>query len=190
MTRRLTVICQGFLGAICLGCLDSEYCPSADRCLSLNTYFKSVVNGRPAALAVQHTDCQFPDDVDPSIGPNKEIEIGCKSSFPANVFGGINLTHLLGSGHAWKLRYGANILTASSYHVFSPRTPPYKSLLDLDKKIRSFPLPSHLRSPVRSTDTSRSWNQDPSRAMQQYCAICLRESSTPFSHELFPGSWH
>ncbi|RXW14682.1 hypothetical protein EST38_g11178 [Candolleomyces aberdarensis] len=124
----------------------------------------SVVNGRPAALAVQHTDCQFPDDVDPSIGPNKEIEIGW---------------------HAWKLRYGANILTASSYHVFSPRTPPYKTLLDLDKKIRSFPLPSHLRSPVRNTDTTRSWNQEPSRAMQQYCAICLRESNLLYIHRSY-----
>ncbi|TFK17318.1 hypothetical protein FA15DRAFT_337891, partial [Coprinopsis marcescibilis] len=91
-----------------------------------------VVNGRPAALAVQHTDCQFPDDLEAAILPGKERDLGW---------------------HAWKLRYAANVITASSFHVFNPRTPPYEALLDLDKKIRAFPLPAHLRSPVRNSDT-------------------------------------
>jgi hypothetical protein len=77
----------------------------------------------------------------------------------------------------WKIKYSASVLAASHAFIFTPRTPPYKSLLELDKKIRSFPVPNHLRSPVRNNDTTRSWNVDPSRAMTQYLAVCLRESS-------------
>ncbi|KAF6761455.1 hypothetical protein DFP72DRAFT_987681 [Ephemerocybe angulata] len=139
----------------------------------------SVVNGRPAALAAQHTDCQFPEDLEPHIGPNKEMEIGY-SHCPIGL-----TTYKRLIGHAWKIRYSANILTASYYHVFSPRTPPYKSLLDLDKKIRAFPIPNHLRSPVRITDTTRSWNSSAPRAMQQYCTICLRESNLLYIHRSY-----
>ncbi|KAG2011562.1 hypothetical protein CC2G_011664 [Coprinopsis cinerea AmutBmut pab1-1] len=124
-----------------------------------------VVNGRPAALAVQHTDCQFPDDLEAVPLPNGQDK---------------DL-----SWHAWKLRYAANILTASSYHVFNPRTPPYEQLLELDKKIRAFPLPAHLRSPVKNSDAGRSWSPDPSKAMQQYCAICTRESNLLYIHRSY-----
>jgi hypothetical protein len=87
-------------------------------------------------------------------------------------------------GHAWKVRYAATCLTASAHHVFSPRTPPYTALLEIDKKIRKFAMPSHLRSPTRNSETGRSWSTDPSRAMQQYCALCLRESSSLFRSPL------
>lgn len=123
----------------------------------------SLVNGRPCALAVQYTDCQFPEDIDPQVGPDGTTEIGW---------------------HAWKFRYTASILTASTYHVFNPKTPPYKALLELDKKIRTFPQPNYLRSP-HGRDTTRSWNPDPSRAMMQYCAICLRESNLLYIHRSY-----
>ncbi|KAH6916233.1 fungal-specific transcription factor domain-containing protein, partial [Coprinopsis sp. MPI-PUGE-AT-0042] len=125
----------------------------------------SVVNGRPAALAVQNTDCQFPDDLEAVAVPGKEPDLGW---------------------HAWKLRYAANIMTASSYHVFNPRTPPYESLLDLDKKIRAFPLPAHLRSPMgRNPEGGRAWSPDPSKALQQYTALCTRESNLLYIHRSY-----
>lgn len=126
----------------------------------------SVVNGRPAALAVQHTDCEFPDDLEPVIVPGKEPEL---------------------SWHAWKLRYAAEIITASSFHVFNPRTPPYEALLELDKKIRAFPLPSHLHSPIgtKHIDPGTQWHPDPSKAMQQYSAVCTRESNLLYIHRSY-----
>ncbi|KIK09061.1 hypothetical protein K443DRAFT_672096 [Laccaria amethystina LaAM-08-1] len=126
--------------------------------------WSGVVNGRPAALMIQHTDCQFPDDLDSSIKPTGEVDFGW---------------------HAWKVRYAATCLTASAHHVFSPRTPPYTALLEIDKKIRKFAMPSHLRSPTRNSETGRSWSTDPSRAMQQYCALCLRESNLLYIHRSY-----
>ncbi|KAF9005897.1 fungal-specific transcription factor domain-containing protein [Cyathus striatus] len=124
----------------------------------------SVVNGRPAALMLQHTDCQFPDDLEPVIKPTGEVDL---------------------SWQAWKFRYSATCLTASAQHVFSTKAPPYLALLDLDKKIRKFPMPSHLRSPVRVSEAGRAWSGNPSKAMQQYCALCLRESNLLYIHRSY-----
>ncbi|TFK32802.1 fungal-specific transcription factor domain-containing protein [Crucibulum laeve] len=126
--------------------------------------WSGVVNGRPAALMIQHTDCQFPDDLDPAAKATGELDLGW---------------------HAWKFRYAATCLIASAQHVFSTKTPPYSALLDIDKRIRKFPMPSHLRSPVRVSEAGRSWSTDPSRAMQQYCALCLRESNLLYIHRSY-----
>ncbi|PFH46879.1 hypothetical protein AMATHDRAFT_68883 [Amanita thiersii Skay4041] len=124
----------------------------------------AVVNGRPPALMIQHTDCQFPDDLDSYARNDGETELGW---------------------HAWKFRYSATCLATSVQHIFSIRTPPYNALLDIDKMIRRFAMPSHLRSPSRTSDSSRSWSMDSSCAMQQYCALCLRESNLLYIHRSY-----
>ena len=60
--------------------------------------------------------------------------------------------------------------------AFSVHRTSYSSLLELDKRIRSFPLPAHLLSPVHETG-GRDWDADPSCAMQQFFPVCERESS-------------
>ena len=82
-----------------------------------------------------------------------------------------------GIGHAWKFRYSACCLSITIQHIFSTNVPRYAVVLELDKKIRKFPLPSHLQSPLESSEIGRAWSLEASRAMQQYCAVCERESS-------------
>ena len=79
--------------------------------------------------------------------------------------------------HAYKVQQVTSVITASLRHIFSRWTPPYPALLDLDRKIPAFPVPSHLRSPIREDDTEKKWDEDGSKAMQQYCVVCTRESS-------------
>ncbi|KAF9457528.1 fungal-specific transcription factor domain-containing protein [Collybia nuda] len=125
----------------------------------------SLVNGRPAALMVQHSDCQFPEDLEPSLTKvSGEVELGF---------------------HAWKFRYAATCLSASVLHVFNTKPTPYSALLDIDKTIRKFPIPNHLRSPVRASEAGRSWSNDLSRAMQQYGALCVRESNLLYIHRSY-----
>ena len=81
--------------------------------------------------------------------------------------------------HSWKARYGAVILSASVQRAFAIHGSNYASLLELDKRIRTFPVPPHLQSPSESAEPGRGWNADPSRAMQQFCILCERESSEP-----------
>ncbi|KAG1746653.1 uncharacterized protein EDB91DRAFT_1118207 [Suillus paluster] len=121
----------------------------------------SIVNGRPPALSINHTDCWFPEDLDPVIKPSGAIEMGW---------------------HVWKFRYTASCLGISAQHVFSTRVSNYSALLELDRKIRKFILPSHLQSPMEASEAGRAWSPEAPRAMQQYCALCQREANLLYIH--------
>ncbi|THH13451.1 hypothetical protein EW146_g6764 [Bondarzewia mesenterica] len=113
--------------------------------------WSSVVSGRPPALNLGYTDCRFPDDVDPYVNTKGEIEM---------------------SWHGWKARYSAAVLSASVQRTFTIHGLNYASLLELDKRIRTFPVPPHLRCPSPNVEPGQGWNADPSRAMQQFCIVC------------------
>jgi hypothetical protein len=78
--------------------------------------------------------------------------------------------------HSWKFHYIAACLSVSVQRTHSVHRASYSSFLELDKRIRSFPVPSYLHSPVYGTER-RDWDATPSRAMQQYFAPCSVESS-------------
>ncbi|KAI0255861.1 fungal-specific transcription factor domain-containing protein, partial [Lactifluus subvellereus] len=119
----------------------------------------SVMHGRPPSLCLTHSDCRFPRDLDPYRLPSGNSELGF---------------------HSWKFRYSAVCLSVSVQHAFSVPRASYSSLLEIDKRIRSFPLPSHL-SPASETG-GQAWDANPSRAMQQFFALCERESNLMYIH--------
>ncbi|KAG1741151.1 hypothetical protein EDB19DRAFT_739063 [Suillus lakei] len=121
----------------------------------------SILNGRPPALSINHTDCWFPEDLDTTIKPSGAVEMGW---------------------HAWKFRYSASCLGISVQHVFNTRVPSYSALLELDRKIRKFNLPSHLQSPMEASEAGRAWSPEAPRAMQQYAALCQREANLLYIH--------
>ncbi|KAG2157850.1 uncharacterized protein EDB93DRAFT_1078285 [Suillus bovinus] len=121
----------------------------------------SIINGRPPALSINHTDCWFPEDLDPMIKPSGAIEMGW---------------------HAWKFRYSASCLGISVHHVFNTRVPSYSALLELDRKIRKFDLPSHLQSPMEASEVGRAWSPEAPKAMQQYAALCHKEANLMYIH--------
>lgn len=121
----------------------------------------SILNGRPPALSINHTDCWFPEDLDPTIKPSGAVEMGW---------------------HNWKVRYSASCLGISVQHVFNTRVPSYSALLELDRKIRKFNLPSHLQSPMEASEAGRAWSPEAPRAMQQYAALCYREANLMYIH--------
>ncbi|KAG1769517.1 hypothetical protein EV702DRAFT_1140943 [Suillus placidus] len=121
----------------------------------------SIINGRPPALSINHTDCWFPEDLDPTIKPSGAVEMGW---------------------HAWQSRYSASCLGISVQHVFNTRVPSYSALLELDRKIRKFNLPSHLQSPMEASEAGRAWSPEAPRAMQQYAALCQREANLMYIH--------
>ncbi|OJA10707.1 hypothetical protein AZE42_01058 [Rhizopogon vesiculosus] len=121
----------------------------------------SIANGRPPALSINHTDCWFPEDLDPVTKPSGAVEMGW---------------------HVWKFRYSASCLGISVQHVFHARVPSYSALLELDLKIRKFNLPSHLQSPMEASEAERAWSPEAPRAMQQYCALYDKEANLLYIH--------
>jgi hypothetical protein len=71
-------------------------------------------------------------------------------------------------------------LSQAIQHVFSTKVPEYTALLELDHRLRRFPVPSSLQSPTAGNGepmNGKAWASSPSRAMMQYCVLCTRESS-------------
>jgi hypothetical protein len=58
-------------------------------------------------------------------------------------------------------------MSLAAQHIFSSKKPTYAMLLDLDAKIRRFPIPRYLRCPLENPSTP--WSDDPRIAMQQFC---------------------
>ena len=82
---------------------------------------------------------------------------------------------LCDTDHGWKFRYSAACLAPTVKFCSSLKTPGYSQFLELDRRIRTFPLPNHLQSPL--DESPEGWADDPSLAMQQYGVVCERESS-------------
>lgn len=136
-----------------------------------------VIHGRPTTINLAHSDCRFPRDLDPHQLPSGNSELGCKRLLlvPIIIFFHV-LNPTFSSVHSWKFRYSAVCLSVSVQRAFSVYRESYSSLLELDERIRTFPIPSHLLSPAHETG-GRDWDANPSTAMRQFFAACERESS-------------
>ncbi|KAG6332653.1 hypothetical protein ID866_6438 [Astraeus odoratus] len=137
---------------------------------------QSIVNGRPPSLSINHTDCKFPDDTSIIMTHSGHAEMGCTTASFA-LFARQYLKCILLTGHNWKFRFSASCLSISVSHLFNTRPPNYQALLELDRKIRKFVVPSHLQSPTEASEVGRIWSMESSRAMQQYCSLCIQQSS-------------
>ncbi|KAL1700938.1 hypothetical protein EV121DRAFT_213170 [Schizophyllum commune] len=82
----------------------------------------SITNGRPPSLMLQQTDTRFPVEY----GPDEWD----KMSF-----------------HDWMQRFASCCLNSVVRYAFCTRGTTYKMLLELDRKIRTFPVPKALRPP-------------------------------------------
>lgn len=119
----------------------------------------SIVIGRPPALSINHSDCKFPEDNDIVITSSGNAEMGW---------------------YNWKFQYSASCLSACVSHAFNTRQPSYSAVLELDRKIRNVVVPSHLQA--GPSEVAYVWSSDSIKAMQQYCALLLRESNLLYLH--------
>ena len=141
-----------------------------------------ILYGRPPVFDLAHSDCRFPRDLEPHVLPSGNSELGCEHTafLESTVFRSLTFCFSFDLVHSWLFHYIAACLSVSVQRTHSVHRASYSSFLDLDKRIRSFPLPSHLHSPVYGTERG-DWDATPSRAMQQYFAPCSIESSELFS---------
>jgi hypothetical protein len=138
-----------------------------------------ILYGRPPVLDLAHSDCRFPRDLEPHVLPSGTSELGCEHTlFLQSVVFQVQVSHLFlfYLVHSWMHHYIAACLSVSVQRTHSVHRASYSSFIELDKRIRSFPLPSHLHSPVYGTER-RDWDVTPSRAMRQYFVPSSVESS-------------
>jgi hypothetical protein len=137
-------------------------------------YLQSILYGRPPFLDLAHSDCRFPRDLDPHPLPSGKSELGCEQSLSGADCFLVSDAFFPPLVHSWKAHYTAACLSVAVQRTSSVHRMSYSSLLDLDKRIRSFPLPSYLHSPMHG---GREWDATPCLALQQFFAGNQRESS-------------
>ncbi|THH33361.1 hypothetical protein EUX98_g851 [Antrodiella citrinella] len=123
--------------------------------------WNAFIMGRPPSIYLEDTACKFPDnDADPAISGN---ELGF---------------------HAWKYRYTAACLPWTLKHAFSPGSVSYEVLMELDRKIRTFVIPSKLQVSLQGGE-GLPWSSNARLAMQQCNCIFMKEANLLYLHRSF-----
>ncbi|KAH8104133.1 fungal-specific transcription factor domain-containing protein [Cristinia sonorae] len=123
--------------------------------------WNAFVMGRPPSIYLEDTDCKFPNHGHCSDSEVKELDF-----------------------HAWKYRYTAACLPWTLKHAFSPGSVSYDALMELDCKIRTFPIPSRLKVSLEGED-GHQWSADSRLAMQQCNTVFMKETNLLYLHRSF-----
>jgi len=118
--------------------------------------WNAFVMGRPPAMQLQHTDCKFPDN-DVTAPGQEPTALGF---------------------HAWTFRYTVACLPMTLKQAFSPHSVSYDALIQIDRKVRIYPVPAHLQVPAHGAPFSSHLGT----AMQQLNCLDLRELNLLYLH--------
>ncbi|KAJ7696746.1 fungal-specific transcription factor domain-containing protein [Mycena rosella] len=116
--------------------------------------------GRPPSMSTHYIDCAYPKDVNEVICPDNTKEM---------------------SYFLWTCNYSVLMHTVMS-SAFGAKVPAYTTILELDRKIRDFPMPPHLRPTCDQDETPRP---SPYRQMQRFLAISAKESTLLSLHRAY-----
>ncbi|KAF8557742.1 hypothetical protein OG21DRAFT_1475305 [Imleria badia] len=114
--------------------------------------------GRPPTFYLSHIDCKLPYP-DPS-----------DESF-----------------HAWKHRFTSECMSVVQDQAFGAKTPTYATVLQLDRKLRAFPVPPNLQvAGFGNSSPSESRHQESvTLTLQRHIVLALREMNLLYLHRSF-----
>ncbi|KAF9259356.1 hypothetical protein L218DRAFT_908477 [Marasmius fiardii PR-910] len=115
--------------------------------LFANDTWSSFAYGRPPNLSPAYIDCPLPKDPDEFVNAEGEREVGF---------------------HTWVWKYSA-FMHGIMEHAFACTIPTYAKVVELDRNIRDFPVPAHLR--LRCTPESRA-----ELVMQRWMVMCYKDT--------------
>lgn len=111
------------------------------------------MTGRPPLTTLKYEDCQIPEDIDGPVDANGVKQHGCEATrFLAKqaVETDFNLVW------TWAYRFSRDIVYKINDLVSSMEPLKYSDILDIDRQLREFEIPSHLRIP----DKGSNWEDD------------------------------
>ncbi|EJD07479.1 uncharacterized protein FOMMEDRAFT_115738 [Fomitiporia mediterranea MF3/22] len=130
----------------------------------LYTYdsWQCLTFGRPPSFSLPHVDCKFPHPVEDPTGER--------------------------SFDTWKHRFSADCMSVVHDQAFGAKAPSYQTILQLDRKLRAFPVPSVLQ--VAGFGNSDPGSEHPSvnslgLIMQRHIVLAIREMNLLYMHRGF-----
>ena len=134
--------------------------------------YQSFSFGRPPSLIPSFIDCGFPRDLDEYTNKDGGKEMGCKFHI-LSPYPHVTKSIYLPSVHTWTWQYTRllhNVMTSA----FGAKMPPYPAVLDLDRKIRDFPVPKYLQPICASIEDSPPRQE---LTMQRWIVLSSKEAS-------------
>ncbi|KAG7451871.1 uncharacterized protein BT62DRAFT_959771 [Guyanagaster necrorhizus] len=119
----------------------------------------SFLFGRPPSMSAQYIDCALPRDTDEIINADGQRETGF---------------------HSWIWQY-ATLMHSVMRAAFGVKVPAYSAILDLDRKIRDFPVPSRFHPCVNYGSESLR----PTHYMQRWMVLISKESVLLNLHRVY-----
>ncbi|KDR67949.1 hypothetical protein GALMADRAFT_161257 [Galerina marginata CBS 339.88] len=127
--------------------------------------WQSLTFGRPPSLSSAHVDSQLPHET------------------TKNEAGEVEMTFA-----AWKHRFSAQCLSIVHDEAFGTRTPNYKVIQELDRKVRNWYVPPSLQVPgfgAAKLVSSEVEQPTVQLTMQRYIAFAIREITLFYMHRGF-----
>ncbi|KXN89389.1 hypothetical protein AN958_05762 [Leucoagaricus sp. SymC.cos] len=126
--------------------------------------WQSLTYGRPPSFSSAHIDCKFPSETTTNVQGETEMSFA-----------------------AWKHRFSALCLSVVHDQAFGAKTPSYKAVTDLDKKVRNFYVPPSLQIPGFGGSKLGMEVEQPSveLTMQRYITFAIREITLFYMHRGF-----
>ncbi|KAF8074745.1 hypothetical protein FPV67DRAFT_1408589 [Lyophyllum atratum] len=123
--------------------------------------WQSLTFGRPPSLSTLHVDTKLPHET------------------MKNAAGDVEM-----SFSAWKHRFSSQCLSVVHDQAFGARTPNYKAIQDLDRKVRSYYVPPSLQVPGFGGAKIGAEPERPTveLTMQRYIAFAIKEITLFYMH--------
>ncbi|KAF8661278.1 hypothetical protein AX16_001379 [Volvariella volvacea WC 439] len=122
--------------------------------------WQSLTYGRPPSLSAAHIDGRMPHPTTKSPSGEEEMSFA-----------------------AWKHRFSHQCLSVVHDQAFGAKTPSYKTILELDRKVKNYYVPPSLRVPGFSGEHGVTVEQPTVQlTMQRYIAFAIKEISMFYMH--------
>lgn len=80
--------------------------------------------------------------------------------------------------HAWKHRFTSECMSVVNDQAFGAKTPTYATILQLDRKMRAFPVPPNLQvAGFGNSSPSEARQESVTLILQRHIVLALREMS-------------
>ncbi|KAI5122508.1 hypothetical protein M0805_001416 [Coniferiporia weirii] len=146
------------------GMEDGETRTRRETFWELYTYdsWQCLTFGRPPSFSLPHVDCKFPHPAEDPTGER--------------------------SFDTWKHRFSAECMSVVHDQAFGAKTPSYQTILQLDRKLRAFAVPSVLQvAGFGSTDpgSNPTYGDTLGLIMQRHIVLAIREMNLLYMHRGF-----
>lgn len=146
---------------------------------------QSFTLGRPPSFSLAHVDCKKPHMEDPN---NEDT---CKHSSDFVVLVIIICDFMHPTVHWWKHKFTSECMNTVYDQAFGSKTPTYSTILQMDRKLRSFPVPPLLQIAGFGSSESRMAHYDSvPLILQRHVVLAVRESSKSCDHRPTFGLTH